>query len=1269
MKLLPHTPANALNKAYLRQSLRRDQIDLFKSGLANMFERIRTDESEEHLKNIVADFLKDTWYKQTNEINTKDRKDLVIHNGKFSTDTVAVIIEAKKPSNKTEMISAERPNAKAFHELILYYLGETVDSGNHGIKNLIVTNIHEWFVFDGVWFEKNIFRNSKLIKEYQAWKVSGHDTRHFYERIAQRCLDGLEDDIPCTYFDSRDVEKIIRRPERADDRKLIELYKVLSPPHLLKQSFANDANSLNREFYNELLHIIGLEEVKDKGKKLISRKAPDRRNEGSLLENAINMLKVQRVLDGLDNPEQFGSTDDERLFSIGLELCIIWLNRILFLKLLEGQLISYHQGDRGYAFLKSDKITDFDDLQELFFEVLARRLNERSPSVAAKFGAIPYLNSSLFEISDLERKTIQVSNLKARLEMPVHDATVLKDASGKRISGKRSTLGYLFDFLDAYNFASEGKADIQETAKTIINASVLGLIFEKINGYRDGSFYTPGFITMYMSREAIRRAVVQKFRDAKLPGCQSPADFDDIGDKLDYTDKEQRQRANDIINSLRLCDPAVGSGHFLVSALNEIIAVKSDLHILTDRDGKRLHGCVVTIENDELIITVEDELFVYNPKDPESRRIQEALFHEKQAIIEQCLFGVDINPKSVAICRLRLWIELLKSAYYTRESGYAELETLPNIDINIKCGNSLISRFALRNGASQQLSQVELNKRQQLTKRYKEKVWQYKLAPANKAILRKEIAALKEDLQNFAVPVDKDLMALRKLKNDLDQTGFGFVKEEMEQYHALLAREEELKRVVAEKLRTIYGNAFEWRFEFPEVLDEEGNFTGFDVVIGNPPYIRQEAIKEQKQAIAALFGNFFCGTADIYTYFYKIGLEVLKPGGLLSFIAPNKFMRAGYGKNTRDLLTTLARPLMVLDFGDLPIFDEATTYPSIVMVEKMPPSQPPPAGGRSKNKSLPKRGRVGEGENFLAATFTDSKQLASFDETIATIGFTMPVSALKNEEWNLERPEVLALMEKLRKAGKPLGEYVEGRFYYGIKTGLNEAFVIDEETRQRLIAEDPKSEEIIKPWLRGRDIRKWRANASGVYVIYAPWHIEIASYPAILNYLLQFKEKLEQRNEALTGRHEWYALQRYASDYIQEFSKKKIVYQIFQVKPLFLMDCDGVLTNNAAYIIPDSDEYLLAYLNSKLGWYMITKYCAHIQNGYQLMASYFEKSLIFPATDAQKAPIIKRVEQILANPDSPDIPGLEAEIDCLVYQLYGLTDAEIAVVEGKESKR
>jgi adenine-specific DNA-methyltransferase len=1286
MKLLSHYPVKALSKAYLRQSLRRDQIEIFKVGLTRMLDRIRLDESEEHLKNIVADFLKDTWYKQTNEINTKDRKDLVIHLGANSVDAVGVIIEVKKPANKTEMISAERPNTKAFHELILYYLREAVDSGNHDIKHLIATNIHEWYIFDGVWFEKNIFRNTKLVKEYQAWKVSGHDTRHFYEHIAQRCLAGVDDDIPCTYFDFRDFEKIICKPGGSDDRKLIGLYKVLSPPHLLKQAFANDANSLNREFYNELLHIIGLDETKEGGKRLIRRKAPDKRDEGSLLENAINMLTVQRALEEFDNPEQFGANDDERLFSIALELCITWLNRILFLKLLEGRLIAYHRGDRTCAFLNSERIKGLDDLQELFFEVLARRPDERPASVAARFGGIPYLNSSLFEVSDLERRTIQVSNLKDHREIPVYGSTVLKDAGGKRVAGVKNPLQYLFAFLDSYDFGAEGSADIQETPKTIISASVLGLIFEKINGYRDGSFFTPGFITMYMSREAIRRAVLQKFRDANLPGFGNLADFDDLGDKLDYTDRGVRKQANDIINSIRLCDPAVGSGHFLVSALNEIIAVKSDLRILTDRDDKRLHGCVVTVENDELTVTVEDELFVYNPKDPESRCIQETLFHEKQTIIENCLFGVDINPKSVAICRLRLWIELLKNAYYTKESGFTELETLPNIDINIKCGNSLVSRFALRNGESQRLSQVELNRRQQLVKRYKEKVWQYKLAPANKLILRKDIAALKEDLQTFAVPADKDLMALRKLKNDLDQLGLGFVREEMEQYHALLAREEEMKRVVAEKLRTIYGNAFEWRFEFPEALDDEGNFAGFDVVIGNPPYIRQEAIKEQKQTFAALFGSFFCGTADIYTYFYKTGLDVLKPGGLLSYIAPNKFMRTGYGRNTRELLTTGATPLMVLDFGDLPVFEEATIYPSIVMVEKAKPSpglRPPSPKGRGAKK-LPISAGEGRSEGrFLAATFTDQGQLTRFADALPTIGFTMPVAALKPDGWTLERPGVHALLEKLRKKGKLLGEYVERQIYYGIKTGLNEAFVIDEETRARLISEDPKNAEIIRPWLRGKDIFRWKPQWANLYIIAIassanrewPWSEEkneVAArkifereYPGIHKHMSQWEEKLKKRDDQ--GRF-WWELR--SCVYYEEFDKPKILWPgISADLTVFSLDEQGFYGNDNNQLIVSGDRYLLGILNSRLMNFVLQHLCDKVQGGfYRLKIIYIEQLPILSATAGRKAPIVTLVNQVLAAKKADpkaDTSALENRIDQLVYQLYGLTEDEIAVVEGK----
>lgn len=301
-----------------------------------------------------------------------------------------------------------------------------------------------------------------------------------------------------------------------------------------------------------------------------------------MLENTIIQLDTAGKLYHLPDRAQYGATTDEQLFSVALELCITWVNRILFLKLLESQLVSYHHQDKTYSFLNRETIADFDELFKLFFQVLAKRPSERRPSIQTKFGRIPYLNSSLFEISELEDATININSLDDSQTLPLLSKSVLNDNSEYKNAKQLPRLSYLFAFLGAYDFASESRETIQEKNRTLINASVLGLIFEKINGYKDGSFYTPGFITEYMCRETIRKAVVQKFNDAKGWNC---ADFVALEDKdLD------RNEANTLINELTICDPAVGSGHFLVSALNELIAVKSDLGILQDETGKRLKG-------------------------------------------------------------------------------------------------------------------------------------------------------------------------------------------------------------------------------------------------------------------------------------------------------------------------------------------------------------------------------------------------------------------------------------------------------------------------------------------------------------------------------------------------------------------------------------------------------------------------------------------------------------------------------------------------------
>lgn len=1275
MRLVTCSPAKTLRKAYLKQSLHRDQIEIFKARLATLFDRLKPGESEEHLKNIVADFLKDTWYKPTFEINTSGRADLVIHTGNSSCDPVGVIIEVKRPDNTAEMISPQKPNSKALHELLLYYLKERYLNDNKEIKHLIVCNIHEWYIFDATDFERFFFINRKLVKSFKDWQeglFGISKTDWFYQEIAKPFIEQELTELPCTCFDLRDYAKLARKPAGDDDRKLIALYKLLSPQHLLKLPFANDSNALNKEFYSELLHIIGLEEVKEKGKKLIQRKPEGKRNEASLLENTINILRVRRKMESLVNPEQYGNTEEEQLFSVALELCITWLNRILFLKLLEGQLIAYHKGDRTHAFLSRERVQEFDDLEELFFEVLAVRVSNRSATVQARFGNVPYLNSSLFEENDLERFTFHISALKDRLELPLYSSTVLKDGGGKRRTGNSATLRYLFEFLDAFDFASEGESDIKENRKTIINASVLGLIFEKINGYKDGSYFTPGFITMYICRETIRRAVIRKFNDSYGWECK------EVTDIYNRIDPGKLAEANEVVNSLKVCDPAVGSGHFLVSALNEIIAVKSDLGILIDRQGKRLRDYSVTVENDELIVSCEDLIFAYNPLDAESRRLQKALFYEKATIIENCLFGVDINPKSVAICRLRLWIELLKHAYYTKESGYTELETLPNIDINIKCGNSLVSRFALDGDATAPAARRK--KLKELTEQYRRDVFDYKLCPSNKTLLRKRIDDLKTNLQNFGLPNDKDLAALRRKQNELAQLPlFGFDQREAEAHQKLQKEADILENRFAEKLRSIYRNAFEWRFEFPEVLDANGEFAGFDAVIGNPPYIRQEAIKEQKGLFTERFGDFFCGTADIYTYFYKIGLEILRVGGTLCYIAPNKFMRAGYGKNTRELLTTQATPLLALDFGDLPVFEEAITYPAIVMVEKTPVVTTGLSRPRNIRKAVePPRLKDG---TCLAATFTDAEQLSRFAETLPLISFTMPSSALKVEGWTLERPAVHNLMGKLRKAGKPLRDYVGGGIYYGIKTGLNEAFVIDEETRQRLIAEDPKSAEIIKPWLRGKDIFKWETKWAKLYVIALvssvnknwPWAdstdegvacaVFEKEFPAIHRHMLGRKEKLKKRDDQ--GRF-WWELRSCA--YYSEFSKPKILWPgISADLTVFSLDEDGFFGNDNNQLIVTGDRYLLAILNSRVTAFALGQMCDKVQGGfYRLKIIYVEQLSIPDATSKQRAAITALTDQILATKKADpkaDTSTQERQVDNLVYEVYGLTKEEIALVE------
>lgn len=1273
------SPRKALNKAFLKVKPNRSQIESFKSGLIELIDHINEKESEEFHKNLVSKFLNGVYYGGRFFVNTKEREDLAIYNGKDAKSPVGVIIEAKKPANRSEMVSVENMNAKAMQELVLYYLRERISYNNLEIKHLVATNIYEWFIFDATVFEKCFASDKALVTQFTDFeekRLSGTDTDFFYKKIAAPAVEKYKNEISFTHFNLREIEKPLRDNNPENDSKLIPFFKIFSPEHLLKLPFANDSNTLDRSFYNELLHIIGLEETKTGSKKVIGRKAAGKRDAGSLIENAISILSSEDCLSNVKRSE-YGSTRDEQLFNVALELAITWINRVLFLKLLEGQLVKYHnssrnggKGDKNYRFLNPSLISDYDALNKLFFQVLAVRENERNDLIKQKFGNIPYLNSSLFETSILEQKTIRISNLEDEYLLPVITNTVLTDRTGKKVKGEKNALHYLFDFLDAYDFSSEGSEEIQEENKTLINASVLGLIFEKINGYRDGSFFTPGFITMYMARETIRRAVVQKFNESMNLKCNDFGELkEDLFEEMQSGSKSRedfRKEANQIVNSLRICDPAVGSGHFLVSALNELITIKSELRILTDRAGQPLSGYTVEIANDELIVTnPDDELFEYRPGNKESQRVQETLFHEKQTLIENCLFGVDINPNSVKICRLRLWIELLKNAYYKNSSPYgggwegASLETLPNIDINIKTGNSLISRYPLDANIKKALK----NSRWSIDS-YRIAVQTYREAKnkEQKHDLLRLIDTIKNDFESEIARNDKRLLQLNKLRGELFELTnqsqlFAKTKTELTIWEIGVKKKtttiKNLETEIEEiKNNKIYENAFEWRFEFPEVLNNDGDFVGFDVVIGNPPYIRQEELSAIKPVLQNQFKT-FAGTADLYVYFVERGMQILRNKGNFIFILPNKWMRAGYGKPLRNWVDSY-RIQRIVDFGDLPVFDEATTYPCIWHIEKQ----------ASEQKQF-------WATNIETLYFSDNLQ-----NYITRNSFLVNQQMLPESGWTLVDDSIQKLLEKIKSKGVPLGEYLDGQIYRGVLTGLNIAFVIDTETRDLLIAEDPKSAEILKPFLAGRDIKRYQQPVSDKYLIFTRRGIEIENYAAIKKHLLQFREKLEPKPNDYKGdnwpgrkpgSYKWYEIQD-AVDYFSEFEKEKILWPgISEEITSFAYDSRNYYGNDNNQMIISSEKYLLAILNSKISKLFLHSTCDFVRGGFaRLKISYVTQIPIYLGSNEIKFEFENKVTQILQlkqqNP-AADTSALEAEIDEMVYQLYGLTEEEKKIVE------
>lgn len=1238
------TIAKSLNKAYRQVPVERQVFNIFKAQLSNYYKQISSIDTEEKLKGDLMDFLKFTFYSQNYKVSPNGDIDCAIHLGVNVTDPVGVIIEVKKPTNATEMITKEDLNRKALQELLLYYLRERHIKKNIQLKQLIVTNVYEYFVFDAHEFERIFHSNKKLIKrfeEFNAGALTSEKTDFFYKEIAADFIANVLDQITYTWFDIRKYKQFL---DTGNDKRIIELFKFFSPEHLLKKRFQNDSNSLNTKFYSELLYIIGLEEVveKDSKKHIITRRKEVERNQASLLENTITILDSEDWIDNVKDRYSFGKDRQEQLFGVALALTIGWANRILFLKLLEAQLVKYHKGDQSYAFMRPSVIPDYDELNKLFVQVLAKRIVDRSESINTKYGKVPYLNSSLFEISPLERQTIRISSLD-NSELPLFSGTVLKDGQKPRYD-KLPTLRYLLEFLDAYDFSSEGSEEVQEQAKTLINASVLGLIFEKINGHRDGSVFTPGAVTMYMSREAIRQTVVRRFNEEMGWSCK---DYESLKNK----DIEDYAQANAVVDSLRICDPAVGSGHFLVSVLNEIIRTKYDLGILIDGSGKRIkkQDYSIDIENDELLISDEDGNPVsYIPGNQESQRIQETLFNEKRKIIENCLFGVDINPNAVNICRLRLWIELLKNAYYTKESDYTELETLPNIDINIKAGNSLLHRFNL----GQDISEI-LRKSGISISAYRKAVSDYKNAHSKeeKHDLEDYLRQIKGNLRTQIGRNDPKVVSLNKLNADLDNLLapqlFEISKKEQAQRNKqakdLQAKIAKIQAEVDEiKDNKIFAGAFEWRIEFPEVLDEDGRFVGFDCVIGNPPYIQLQKMGTDADALQKMNYETYERTGDIYCLFYEMGMKLLKSGALLSFITSNKWMRANYGKSLREHLSSKYNPTLLIDFANNKIFDSATVLVNILSLEK-----------------------CGNQGHTISCSVEDGFDVSKLSDYVQT---HIQVSSFKTDDtWSILSEIELSIKRKVEDAGVPLKNW-NVEMYRGILTGYNDAFIITSEKREEILsncADDSERErtaEIIRPILRGRDIRRygyewadlWLINThNGVKDSLERVHIE--DYPAIKQHLDYYWDKIESRADKGDTP---YNLRNCA--YVDEFSKPKIVWGNLNTRGSYAMAPENMFINAPACMIVPGSQYLLTMLNSKVADYYIRN-LGVVRNG-----GFFEYKPMF----VEQIPVPLPREEVVASIEdvfNSDIPDelKDKRLEEIIESMFDFTEPEIAYLRNQ----
>ncbi|MCX2716210.1 Eco57I restriction-modification methylase domain-containing protein [Helicobacter sp. MIT 21-1697] len=1289
-------------------------LEDFKEKVAQYLESFDKNKGQNEpaiVSNALAPFLKELGFHAQPSYKQQGRSEIDL--ALLKDSQVEILIEAKNPSNTAEMFSPNNPNCKALHECILYYFREREGNEqglerNISLKYIIITDFTRFFVFNAREFERHFYKNKEILKLYKRLNEKGtliDNQQDFYaelQKILEKQLNGggAEENLAensalkYTSFDLR------------NDKHFNLTHKLLQRD-FLHNEFQRDANALNPRFYKELLHILGLKEYEKNSK--ITIECDSTQDTSFANHIALKLASHNKPSD----------------FEVVMSHILLWLNRILFLKLIEANLLAFNEFDKALNFLSGAKIKSFKDLSHLFFEVLAKDYQNRTNDRGFNF--LPYLNSSLF-IKDEKLEILDIALLDDTLEIEVFQST----QSTYKAGSKCAFLVYLFDFLNAFDFGKKSnschiESEVRNISpqtpseesysnKELIQSSVLGAVFEKLNGYKEGSFYTPSFITSYMCRESLSKIVVEKF-NAYNPAWNAKT-LEDIEEEI-HREKRKRTESSThikdkykkLLQSIRICDPSVGSGHFLVSALSEMVNIYYKLGLL-EIDCESLE-----IKDDEIYLKIDKENFAYKRPQSEQNKnhqIQKSLFELKKSIIENNLFGVDINPNSCNIARLRLWIELLKNAYYLnftkdKDSKTHKLQTLPNIDINIKCGNSLVSNIDTNITLENFTQNLEARLAKTLEK--SDLFLHQSLASEIQDTKKKaqgKFQEMSQNAQSYKNEHDKQSAQIHKqhyeeaysylcklflrncdeyinfhqaLKEFFYQYGYINLTElepetqfhiesyvEYFDFHKSVNFERKALREISQKelenllkLMQIYEDfqnqaTFEWRFAFPEVLDSNGDFLGFDLVIGNPPYIKEADNKRLFDGTRHL--RTYQGKMDIWYHFVGKGFDIAKNKGIVTFIATQNWTTNTGAKALRNVILREAKILNLIDFGSYMCFDSASIQTMIMEFQKL--------------NSIPESYQINYAK-IESKKPTDKHREAilkrePFEDNLYLEPSITPTQ-MQNKPLTFVDSKQEEVLNKILVGGKMFLE--EKEVGAGICPSLDDLFIVKD-----IACFSKKEKRYIKEWHTGLS-QKYSTCETDKFLIYMSAknykQKNLDDLPNLKQHFEPYKEILQKAKiQYKTPNKPYFFLHREREERFFIEGNEKIISQVRCEIPTFAYTKENFYGSRALFFIQTNRfdmKFLTGLLNSKLIAFWL-KHNGKIQGSLYKVEKEPLMSIPIPKITKYNKPlcnkIITLVEEILAlkaKDSHCNTSHLESQIDGLVYQLYKLDSKEIKIIE------